>query len=168
MKSLALLALAGLSLFAGCKTASTNPTISAIENPNNEAKVVTGAVSLATARFVAVNPSYQSEAIAVADALVVAASGNPATLSAPDITAILAKTPLSSATQKELGTDLPLALDLFNSAFAINFPGVPVNYGIFLDAVANGIYSATGKPTVAVPVIPWPPVTPTPTPTPAP
>ena len=143
---------------------STNANVVVIENPNNQAKVVTGVISVAANRFLAKNPTYKAELVAVADSLVAAAHGNIRSFTQTDIAAILGKTSLNVAVQSEAANDAGLALDMFNTAFAIQFPGVKVNYGIFLDAVANGLYAATGHATVPVPVIPWPPVTPTPTP----
>jgi hypothetical protein len=168
------LALALALSAASCNApTSTNPTVVSIENPNNQAKIVTGAVKIAGQRFLLKNPTYSSQVAAIADALVVVANGNPATLTAQDVQTTVAdpKFSLSSSQQLEIAGDITTALDLFETTFSIQFPGLKPNYAIFLDAVANGLYGATGSTaTVTLPVIVWPPVTaaPTPTPTPAP
>lgn len=150
---------------------STNSTAVALENPNNIALVVTGAVKIGAQRFLLKNPSYNAQVVAIADALVVAASGNPQTLTAQDIATTVSDTKfgLNASAQLEIAGDLSTALDLFETTFNIQFPGLKPNVAIYLDAVANGLYSAAGKTTaVVLPVIPWPPVTPTPAPATAP
>lgn len=176
MKNTILVLVSAVALFAGCAApSSTNKTVTALENPNNIAQVVTGGVKIAGQRFLLKNPSYTNQVAAVADALAVIANGNPSSLTAQDIQSTVSdpKFALSSSQQLEFAGDLTTALDLFETTFNIQFPGLKPNYAIYLDAVANGLYGAAGKATqIPLPVIPWPPVAaalaPTPTPTPAP
>lgn len=166
-------AVAGL---AGCNApTSTNKTVTALENPNNIAQVVTGGVKIAGQRFLLKNPSYTNQVAAVADALALVANGNPASLTSQDIQSTVSdpKFGLNTSQQLEVAGDLSTALDLFETTFQIQFPGLKPNYAIYLDAVANGLYGAAGKSTqIPLPVIPWPPVAavlaPTPTPAPIP
>lgn len=168
-------AVAGL---AGCNApTSTNKTVTALENPNNIAQVVTGGVKIAAQRFLLKNPKYENQVAAVADVLAVIANGNPSSLTAQDIQSTVSdpKLGLNSSQQLEVAGDLTTALDLFEVTFNIQFPGLKPNYAIYLDAVANGLYGAAGKSTqIPLPVIPWPHVaavlapTPTPGPTPSP
>ena len=148
---------------------STNANVVALENPNNIAKVVEGGVQIGATAFLAKNPSYNAEVVAAADALLAAAASNPAGLTASDITAILAKTSISGSTQAEVASYATSALGLFESSFTLQFPTLKPNYSIYLIATADGLLAASGNGTkvVALPVIPWPPVTPTPTPAPA-
>lgn len=147
---------------------STNSTVVAIENPNNEAKIVQGGVQIGATASLAKNPSYKGELVAAADALIAASASNPSGLSGSDISAILAKTSISTVTQNEVASYATSALGLFEADFTLNFPTLKPNYGIFLIAVADGLYTATGNGTkvVALPVIPWPPVTAVPAATP--
>ena len=155
-----------VSLFqAGCAApTSTNVTVVALQNPNNEAKAVQEGVTAAATAFLANanNKQYASELVAVADALNVIAAGNPQLITAADIAGLVATVRLSPATANQVSAIGTALLGTFNSAFAVNFPTLKPNYTIFLIAVSNGLRTATGGTAVALPVIPWPPVTPPP------
>jgi outer membrane lipoprotein SlyB len=155
---IALAALCAIAL-SGCQTPSSNATVSALQNPNNEAKAVQAAVTLAATTFLANkgNVQYSPEVVAVADALAVLAAGNPQNLTVTDIAGLVAAAKASAATAGEITAELNAALGLFNSSFAINFPTLKPSYNVFLLAVANGLKQATGGTATALPVIPWPP-----------
>lgn len=139
---------------------STNTTVVSLENPNNEAAAVQAVIAIAANRVLAKNPGYTADALTVADGLSAIANGTEASgVSAPDIAAVLANPKLSMpiAMQADVSSDYNLALGLFNTTFQLKFPTLKLNYNIFVLAFANGIYSAEGKPTVPLPVIPWPP-----------
>ena len=158
-------------LFAGCQTSTStaSPVVQAIQNPNNIAKGIEGLVTVTANRVLAKNPSYTSEVVAAADALVAIANSNPNGFSSDDLTAILSKTKLPATDQAEIVSDFATALGMFQSSFQVSFPTLKPSIAIYLFAVADGIYTATGKTTVPIPTIPWPPVTaPAVTPTPAP
>ena len=127
-------------------------------------------MQIAATAFLAKNPSYNAEVVAVADALIVASTSNPAGLTSADVSAILAKTKISAATQAEISSYTTSALGLFEANFTLKFPTLKPNYSIYLIAAADGLYAASGNGTKVqpLPVIPWPPVTPTPTPVPTP
>jgi hypothetical protein len=176
----AILALSGCSLYqtaapspastaVGTATPAPSPLVLAIENPNNIAKAAQGAVQFGATAFLARNPGYAAEITAAADAMTALAAGNVDTVTPADVTASLAKTKISAATQSEVASYVTSARALFESSFAVNFPTMKPNYAIFFLAVANGLNGATGKLPVPLPVIPWPPsaVTPAPTPIPA-
>ena len=170
-KTLSVLISAAMLAFSGCNApTSTSATAVALENPNNVAKAVEGGVQIAATAFLAKNPTYSTEVLAAADALIAASASNPATLTATDIAAIFTKSTISASTQAEIVSYATSALGLFESNFTLNFPTLKPDYSIYLIAVADGLYSATGNGTkvVALPVIAWPPVAPTPTPTPTP
>lgn len=160
------LLLAAVLVDAGCATlgkifspSQTSSVVQAVENPNNEASAVQAGVTAGATAFLARNPSYSNELVAVADSLVGLASGNPTTFTAADIEATLAKTSLSTSQQNEISSIVVAALGTFQAAFKVNFPNLNPGYAIFVDAVANGLYQATGNGTkvVPLPVIPWPP-----------
>ena len=143
--------------FAGCATTSTTPTVQALLNPNNLAVAAQDTVSAGVALVLARNPSYQGAISAVADALVATAASNPGQLSSADIVALLAKTGLNSTDQAEITAGVIAAQGVYLSAFkGVSLPTLKPVYQLFLDAVANGIYLATGHATVTLPVIPIP------------
>lgn len=151
-----------LPLFCGCSTlftpAQNAAVVSTVENPNNIGKVVQGGVQIGATAFLAKNPTYAADLIAAADALTALATSNPASVSQADIQASLVKSGIAPATQTEIASYANTALALFQSSFNVTFPTLKPNYAIYLDAVANGLYGATGKTSsvVALPVIPWP------------
>lgn len=149
-------------LLAGCVApTSANKTVTALQDPNNEAKAVQLAVAAGTTEFLANahNNQYAPQVIAVADALALVANGNPQSLTGADIAGLVATTKASPAVANQATVGLTTALGIFNSAFAINFPTLKPNYTIFLLAVSNGLHIGTGGTAVALPVIPWPPTT---------
>ena len=166
MKNIRLLiSVLALAIFAGCTTpTSSNTTVVALENPNNQAKAVQYGVTAGATAFLANknNAQYAPELVAVAYALALVAAGNPQNLTAADIAGLVKMAKVSDAVANEVTAEGTALLGVFNSAFAINFPTLKPNYQIFLFAVSNGIYMATGGTAVALPVIPWPPVAVTP------
>ena len=162
IRSLAtLIALATLALtFQGCQQASSNTTVSALQNPNNEAKAVQAGTAGAVTAFLANanNTQYQAEVVAVGNTLAVLAAGNPQNITEADIAGLVATMKLAPATANQITAIATALLGTFNSSFAINFPTLKPNYNIFLLAVSNGIKQATGGTAVPLPVIPWPPV----------
>ena len=164
-----LISVLALAFIAGCTSpTSTNPTVVALENPNNQAKAVQYGVAVGATAFLAnkSNAQYTPELIAVADALALTAAGNPQNLTAADIAGLVKTAKVSDTTANEITAEATALLGAFNSAFAINFPTLKPNYNIFLLAVSNGLHTATGGTAVALPVIPWPPVAATPVVTP--
>ncbi len=186
MKKLLLPVLATLSL-CGCQFYQTpaptpaitstalpasSPVVLALENPNNIGKAVQFGVQLGATAFLARNTTYGPELDAAADALVAFAASNPAGVSQADIANVLAKTKgVSQVTQNEISVYAISGLSIFETSFSVSFPQLKPNYAIYVDAIANGLYGATGKPLseVPLPAIPWPPLpaNPSPTPTPA-
>lgn len=163
------LTLSACNLFTPAQQASA---VQAVENPNNIGKAVQAGVQIAATPILAKNPSYASDFVAAADALIALANSNPGTVTQADIQASLSKTPIASTTQTEIASYATSALSVFESSFNVTFPTLKPNYAIYLDAVANGLFGALGRTSsqVPLPVIPWPPAAaaaPTPTPTPA-
>jgi uncharacterized protein YceK len=144
---------------AAASTSAPSPLVLALENPNNIGKATQAGVQLAATAFLARNPTYAAELDAAADALLVFAAGSPSTVSQADIASVLAKTSISTTTQTEVASYATSAQSLFESSFNVSFPTLKPNYAIYLDAVANGLFGATGKTSseVTLPVIPWPP-----------
>ena len=148
------------SLITGCVApTSTNKTIVALQDPNNEAKAVQLAVAAGTTEFLAnhQNNQYAPEVVAVADALALLAAGNPQNLTGADIAGLVSATKVNADVANQATVGITTALGIFNSAFAVNFPTLKPNYTIFLLAVSNGLHIGTGGTAVALPVIPWPP-----------
>jgi hypothetical protein len=156
----ALLCLVAFGNVACTAPTSTNPTVVQLENPNNQAKITQGAVQGLAGLFLNRNPGYKNELKAAGDTLLALAASNPATLTGADVSAYLGNTSLSGVTQNEISNEVTGALAVYEAAFNFSFPTVKVNYAIFLDAVANGLYAASGYAAseIALPVIPWPPV----------
>jgi hypothetical protein len=166
MKKLLVLASLAVALTACNQPTSTAPAVVAIENPNAIAKTTQAVVQAGVTAILAKNPTYSAEIVAVGDVLQTVAQSNPGVVNQATIAGALSKSNISAATQSEITAYLTSALTLFESNFQVQFPTLKVDYAIYLDAVSNGIYLATGNAgkVVALPVIPWPPVTPTPTP----
>ena len=167
MKTNTLLAALCALFVAGCATPSANPVVASLEDPNKEAMVVQLGTTATATSFLANknNSQYATELVALADALILFAQGNPQNLTAADIKGIAGSVPsVSASTVNEIATYATAALGILNSAYAVKFPTLKPAYNIFLLAVANGLKTATGGAAVPLPVIPWPPVA---TPTPA-
>lgn len=161
------LALSACNLFT---PAQQSAAVQAVENPNNIGKAVQAGVQIAATPILARNPSYASDFVAAADALIALANSNPGSVTQADIQASLARMSIAPATQTEIASYATSALSVFESSFNVTFPKLKPNYAIYLDAVANGLFGALGRTAseVPLPVIPWPaPAAPTPTPAPA-
>ena len=165
---LTLAALCAFSLSACVAPTSTNKTVVALQDPNNEAKAVQLAVAAGTTEFLANahNNQYAPQVIAVADALALLAAGSPQNLTGADIAGLVAATKATPDVANQATVGITTALGIFNSAFAVNFPTLKPNYTIFLLAVSNGLHIGTGGTAVPLPVIPWPPAATTVAPTP--
>ena len=169
MKILALIPIAAALALCGCQTTGTNSTSSAalqaITNPNNLAIAAQDSVNAGVALILARNPSYQPALVGLADSLAAIASSNPAQLSSSDVAAILGKSGISGSDAEEIQVAIVTAQGVFLSAFkGTSLPQLKPIYTLFLDAIANGIYLATGKPTITLPVVPVPAPAATPAP----
>ncbi len=83
------------------------------------------------------------------------ASSNPAQLSTADVIQLLAVSGLSANDQEEVAVGVIAAQGVFLSAFKdVELPTLKPIYQLFLYAAANGIYLATGHPSIPLPVIP--------------
>lgn len=151
------IALAAALALCGCQTTgSSSSSVSAVlTNPNNLAIAAQDSINAGVALILARNPSYQASLVGVADALAAVASSNPAQLSSSDVAGILAKTSLSSTDAEEVQVAVVTAQGVFLSAFkGVALPQLKPVYALFLDAIANGIYLATGHPTITLPTVP--------------
>lgn len=155
--SVSLLAVALLG--GGCSAftpATTAQVKAALLDPNNDAKAAKTLIAATANRILAKNPTYSDDVLALANALTAAAQSNGSLLTAGDVTKALAnpKTKIDAATQAEIVADFTLAQGLFLDDFPVTLPTFKPIYQLWLQSVANGLYIATGNPTVAVPVIP--------------
>ena len=159
MKLRSLLLSAVLALTACTAPTSTNAIVSSLEDPNHEALVLQGTITVVANRVLAKNATYAPEALAFANILVTVANGTETQIAAPDVGTLLADPNLKITTSlhDEIVSDYNTALGLFNATWQLKFPTLKPNYNIFLLAFANGILTAEGKTTVPLPVIPWPP-----------
>lgn len=156
-KVLALILCAGLLALGttGCTTtSSSSPVVQTLENPNNQAKAVQTGLGFTLSLVLAHNPSYASELDSVADSLVAAAAANPAALTNTDILGFLSKTHLASADQDLIVAGVLEGQETYETSFqGLQLPSLGPVYQLFMDAVANAIYTATGKPPVTLPTV---------------
>ncbi|HEY1791546.1 MAG TPA: hypothetical protein VGG34_01395 [Opitutaceae bacterium] len=145
----------------GAASSATSPIVLALENPNSIGKTVQAGVQFGATAFLANknNQQYAGELDAAADALVMLAQSNPALITQADIQAALSAAKVSAATASEIASYSSSGLSLFESNFTTSFPALKPDYAIYLYALANGLYGATGKASneIPLPVIPWPP-----------
>ncbi len=129
--------------FAGCASTSTSPSLaSQILTPANIDKATKDGLTAAGQLFLANNPSYAPEVQAAADAFLALSVSNPASITATDITAALAKAPLTPKTREEIAAGATLALSIFETDFHVNLPALTPNYASFALAVAQGLQAA--------------------------
>lgn len=151
--------LSGCSLFSPAPTTTGAVIPAPTVTTANFAKGTQAVIFAVATGFLANNPKYASETVAAADALVALAATNPATLTASDLTAALANTGLSSKTQASIGQYATSALGIYETDFAVNLPTLKPQYGLFLIAVANGLYQANGKAALPLPAVSFIPKT---------
>lgn len=153
------LAVGALGL-TGCQATGTGTStaIQTITNPNNLATAAQESVTVIATAVLARNPKLTATFVAAADALVAAASSNPGAISTSDVTSLLATAGLSTTDQEEIAMGVMAAQNVFLTAFkGANLPSLAPIYQLFMDAVANGIYGATGHAAVALPTVTIPP-----------
>lgn len=157
------LAVAAIGL-SGCQSASVASLKAVVLDPNNDAKAVQVVATAGANRFLANNPSYSGDVLSLADAFTALATANTALLSVADVQATLDKTSLTTAQKAEFTSDFATAQGILLNDFNVTLPALKPIYGLWLQALANGLYIAIGHVTVPLPVIP-PAATATVTPT---
>jgi hypothetical protein len=155
---IALIALA--VLLSGCQsTSQTSAASAAMKNPNNQAKAVQDTIAAVLTPVLAKNPSYAPTCLAAGNVLAAIAASDPSQLTAADLVAAVSKIPnVPTGQAQEVAQYLVSALGAFQNDFGVQFPELKPPYKLFLTAAANGLFIPTGRPTLPLPIIPWPPV----------
>lgn len=162
-KPLTILILAGSLALSGCQnltTAGSTASIkAALADPNVDAKAAQAVTAAVANRILAKNPSYQGDVIALADSFTALAQSNPNVLTGTDVQSLLSKTKIDPAMQGEFVSDFNTVQGLLLTDFNVSLPTLKPIYGLFLQAVANGLYIACGKPGLKLPVVAIPDAT---------